>query len=156
MFPSDASHACGTFIGMRISDKTSQAIQDYCKENSIPEPIDPEDMHVTICYSLVPKPDYPVDSNRKFINKDVKGRSFDVFGDDKNCLVLKIRSNTLNQMHQRALDSGLTHTYPDFTPHITFSYGLPQGFDASKLPPFDQDIHFRDEYKNGLVDRDDD
>lgn len=167
LFPEGKPHTNGTFIGMRVTPETAQAIQDYCKANNVPEPIDPEDMHVTICYSKKPVPDYPVDSKLRFTLRlppgitraskaIVNARKWDIFGDDKNCLVLKLKSNILNARHQKALDAGLTHTFPDFTPHITFSYGLPPGFDRSKLPLFDAPIHFCEEYKNGLVDKDDD
>lgn len=40
-------------------------------------------------------------------------------------IVIKLKSKTLDDIHERLKDIGLKHSYPDFSPHISILYNLP-------------------------------
>jgi len=68
----------------------------------------------------------------------VKPIGFDVFGENKNCLVLKLESAPLHKMYEYFADEyGMKSDYPVYKPHITLSYAYdgrpPESLD---LPTF--------------------
>lgn len=56
-----------------------------------------------------------------------------LFGDDKDCLVLKLKSPELDSIFSELKDLGLKHSYSKFAAHITLSYNA-QGVKIAGLP----------------------
>lgn len=84
------------------------------------EPIAKEDIHCTVLYSKTEvqgafnlKPKMPI------IGKIM---SFDLFGDDKECLVVKIDCPGAKALHDKCIAMGGTHDFDSYECHITLSY----------------------------------
>lgn len=139
----------GTYIALKVSEETQEALTQYIKENKIPNPIPVTKYHVTMIYSLqhVPNVDDLIDNDQKI---ECKFDSFAIFGENNDSLVLKIKSKELQEKHQYYLTNGATHTFDEFKPHITLSYDIGDDFDYESLPKFSGKIVLCDEYAEPL------
>lgn len=90
-----------------------------------------EKQHVTLIYSE--KKTVPVDEVRPVLKKfkapiETEASEVDLFDnpDDENTvsLVLKIKSDELNEISNALIDLGLKHSYDDVNHHISIAYGV--------------------------------
>ena len=44
--------------------------------------------------------------------------------ENKACIVLKLKSKKLEDIHEFLKNKGLKHSYPEFSPHLTLFYGV--------------------------------
>lgn len=51
---------------------------------------------------------------------------FDDGDDEHAAIVLKLASEKLHTMHSQLKDIGLQHSYDDYSPHVTYAYGVPK------------------------------
>lgn len=110
----------GVYLGVRPdeqSTKTLMAVQSDVLSGSQATPHD--DFHVTLIYSKQ-KGAIPQLSPFAFYDAEITG--FDLFGDERNVLVVRLACPGLDRRHQELLNSGLTHTYPDYNAHLTLTY----------------------------------
>lgn len=111
----------GSYVGLKFDDEAKNKILTIAKELGI-EDISPEDLHVTLVYTY----DYmdgfkPEGKLSEPIEFSPVG--FDLFGDENDCLVLKLASDTAHDRHQALVKTyGVTPTYSDYKPHVTLSY----------------------------------
>ena len=100
-----------------------------------------DDLHVTLCYSKTPvdwpKPDtaeliVPADGDRR--------RSIEQFG--KGAVVLSFASEALSARNAALRAAGATSDYPDYAPHVTITYDLPDDMDLSEIEPYDGPLIF--------------
>jgi hypothetical protein len=123
----------GTYGAVRFSKDSQNRLQKYIEENNIPNPCDTKDLHSTFLYSRK-KVNFP--SNGVFdeqIRVNPKTYKLDLFGEKKNCLVLRFESKYLQSRWKAAMDLGATYDYPALDPHVTLSYDVGEDFDLSKL-----------------------
>lgn len=143
----------GTFIALRVHPVTEQRIKDYIDQNDIPVvfPEKEKRRHATVIYA--PNDDFVDTYNNECLNKESQFVAipdrFDIFpaanGGGK-CLVLKLLCPDLADHHQKIRDAfNATVTYPDYKPHVTFSYDVGD-LDASKLPAFQYPVVLGEEY----------
>ena len=66
-------------------------------------------------------------------------------------IVLEIYSGPLTARWAELHQSALHWKYPDYRPHITITYNLPEGMDLSKIVPFDGVIHLGPEVTTEVV-----
>ena len=87
--------------------------------------------HVTLMYSV--GTDVPEEKIKKAIewmtgSRTAKSNSVDVFDSQDNpssgCIVLKIDSDHLQNIHEELKRIGLRHSYSDYQPHVTLAYGV--------------------------------
>lgn len=141
----------GTYVGLRLSDKTTKQFVDYIKQNKIPNSVAKTKLHATVLYSRVPvecEGKVPVDWTGTF-------QQFDSFketaGDSNstNCLVVKFVCPEINKQHEECRSKGGTHDFDSFDPHITLSYDIGT-LDFSSLPAIDFPIVFKELYSEPL------
>lgn len=129
----------GTYAALLLTDNTKSALDDFCIRHSVPNKC--QDYHTTIMYSRKHHPDFSPIPDAIHYGTPI---AFDVFTDrrtDKNCLVLKYRSLSIEKRHYDLKNRfGATWDFDTFEPHITLSYDIGD-FDVSKLSVADIKIH---------------
>jgi len=146
----------GTFAGIRLHNKTEDAIIKYIKDHDIPNATKHEDIHVTLLYSKKHLPKYKAQGTIKelaFPNKFTIFKSSPSDGSKpKNCLVLLLDSKFLHDRYAKLTKQHKpTSDFDTYSPHITFSYDAGD-LDLSQLPKFNTDIELIKEYKEMLHD----
>jgi hypothetical protein len=88
--------------------------------------IEPSKYHVTLVYSPTTELDHPwlKDQIELFFPREITATAyeFDSFGD--GTLVVKLKSVFLDRIHSKLLELGCTHTYPEYSPHISLYHGV--------------------------------
>ena len=141
----------GTYVGVRFSSDTMDILEQYNKENSIPNPLKRSKMHSTILYSRKHCPNYIAPGILQQPEIARAGK-FDVFtstasdGTVSRCLVVKLNSPYLQLRHTTLMhEHSATFDYPTYTPHITLSYDIGD-MDITNLPPLYGDLEIVEEY----------
>lgn len=124
----------GTYVSVIFSKATQLAIQNFLTRHGIAQPVIGDDLHTTIIYSrkLI---DWSLASN---INKSIEldNAHFEVwknYGEETYCLVLAYQSEWLQNRFRLARELGATWDFPDYHPHVTLSYQVPENFDITQL-----------------------
>lgn len=139
----DSMFKHGKYVARTV--KNSDELYSHFKKQGI-DILPSKDLHSTIAYS---KKDFPheLDESNIYIHpKDVKG--FDIFGDNKNVLVMKFNSNELQKRHDETIKNGAMYDYNSYEPHITLNYDY--SGDISKLEKPNFPIVLHNEYQEGL------
>lgn len=143
----------GTYIGLRPSEETKEGIVKLQKRLGIKNPVDPESLHTTLIYSKKGNPNV-IPYEKEYYAYPL---SLELFGEEKNCLVLTLESSALDFRHEFLQHMGLTHSFDSFKPHITLTYDY-QGEDYDNEYLYDEkgepiiDIVFDGEYVEPLDD----
>lgn len=132
----------GLYAAVKFSKDTIDRILKYCGDKDIPNILNPEDFHSTLCYSRKLVPDFkPVDE----LFEEGKPKKFEIWESPPNafkeektfCLVLKYSSSYMENRFKEIMDMGATYDYDEYKPHLTISYDVGEGFDVSKLVDID-------------------
>jgi len=83
-------------------------------------PIEKEQIHCTVLYSEIPKE--PRKGEFK-VNWKVSTKKYDLFGPEKDCLVILLNCPELVRLNSMCMSAGATSTYAQYCPHITLAYG---------------------------------
>ena len=130
----------GTYVGVKVHDV--QLVKEIQAEVLTESMIAHEDLHCSVIYSKGRGKLPRLDPARSY-SGTIAG--FKLFGPNSDCLVLDVDSPELQELHEELKDQGLTHTWPEYSPHVTLTYqysgGLP---DCSKW--IGQRIQFCDPY----------
>lgn len=140
----------GTYGAVRFSPETNAKLKKFVEDNGIPEPND--DLHTTTIYSRKKISFNALGEFKTPIKVSPKSYSFDLFGEDKDTLVLKFKSDFLKMRWQIAMDLGATYDFPEYKPHVSLSYKVPKDFDLSSLPLPDFALEIVEEYTKELSD----
>lgn len=146
----------GTYAGVRLSDKTTDAIKKFIKDNNIPNPIKPEKMHTTLLNSRKYLPDYKPEGEYEemLIGKPSGFEKWPSQPDDDGkvamCLVLKYSCPDLSKRHKDLMkEHEATYDFPDYKPHVTLSYDV-SSLQCKDLPKFEESIEIVEEYVEDL------
>lgn len=107
----------GTYVCAMPTEESKESIVKLQKRLNIKNPVEPDDLHVTIMYSRKGSPDLPPSDTFK----TAKPLSLELFGEDKNCLVLCLDSPDLEMRHEQLSVYGLKHTFTPYEPHVTLT-----------------------------------
>jgi hypothetical protein len=111
--------------------------------------LEPKELHVTICYSKEPLvwesvPDTKdeilvpaLDDLPDDVEKPV--RKIEMFGKEKNVLVIQFESDELRDRWQEFMDAGASYDFPEYKSHITITYKS-AGLDEDELEPYRGEI----------------
>ena len=136
----------GTYVAMKFSESTLNAIEGIQKELKLLNPVSRSDIHSTICYSRK-YINYPLQSEEILVSNEQTLRIFDT--DKGPALVLELDSLHLSARHELSKLLGATYDFPDYIPHITLSYNIGgQHVDVSKT--FSIDVISSHEYSTDL------
>lgn len=115
-------------------------VVDWFHEQGLKQTLLPDDMHVTICYSLqplnwlrLPPSDEPL--------RIAPGGKRGMTRFDKGALVLQFESDALAARWQECLDAGASSSYPDYKPHVTITYQNAD-VDVASLRPYPGPLEF--------------
>lgn len=148
----------GTYAGAHFSEATKKALAQYCKDNNIPNAINPDKFHTTILYSRKYLPEYKAAGvyDPMLIGKPKdtfeawKTSPSDPNEEKTTCLILTFDCPELKKRHQELMDEHQgTYDYDEYKTHVTLSYNIGD-LNISKLPPFTDDIEIADEYQEDL------
>lgn len=141
----------GVYMSSEPNQDTKDAIASFCAIHDVPNPVKKPDMHCTVIYSTKSNPDFECQSEYKeLILGEFDG--YEMFGDNKDILVMKIKSSGLVKRHKELMkEYDLTYSYDKYIPHITLSYDA-SDFDVESLPRYNGPIMFSGESANDLDD----
>ena len=133
-------HRKGTYGACKYSNESSVILKEWMEHWGIPNPIDPAKFHTTIIYSRA-----EIDKKYQISISEAEMKKLDwvfsptelaMFGEgDQRILVLKLLAPQLNEMHETLLLNGATFDYPEYNPHVTLSYDVPEGYDWQRIVP---------------------
>jgi len=133
----------GTYIGIHATDKCTQDIKNWIKENGIKT--EHNDYHVTIIidkeksFAETPQKHSPP---LRIAAKDCK---FDLFGPDNNVLVVTFNEPTLTNRHNEIKEKNdINFDFTEYIPHVTLSYDW--NMDENNIPKWTVDLEFAEEY----------
>lgn len=132
----------GTYAGFRLSEESKDKILKICKKLELVNPIQRDDIHITLLYSRKYLPDYNAPSQMP--EQKIKTSELQLFGD---CLVLLIDSEFIMKRHNHLMDiHQATFDYPNYQPHITL------GYEVKELPSIkiQEEFIITEEYKEEL------
>lgn len=123
----------GTYAAVKYSDESVSKIVKFCDKYNIPKPLNPKKIHTTVLYSRKHCPDLLITTTDITDYKyTAEADMFDIWksspdDDDKtsNCLVLKLKSPQLVELHNVVMDSHkATYDFDKYNAHITLSYDV--------------------------------
>lgn len=148
----------GTYAAVRFSDNTKDAIKQYQIDNEIPNRVPRDKLHCTLLYSRKHLPNYqaPGDYQQPMQGETQQLESWptrpDEDGKTSNCLVLRFRCDELYNRHNQLMDEHqATYDFPEYIPHVTFSYDVGDT-DVGQLPPYEGPVEIVHEYQEDLDD----
>lgn len=124
----------GTYAAVKFEDSEEKV--KYLKQIGIPNVN--EELHCTLLYSRKNCPNYePMNMTDGYYYDEAVAfpDHLDIFKDkeDKNCLVLILRSGWLMKRHKDLMkENNATHDYDEFIPHVTLSYNA-EDFDYKTI-----------------------
>jgi hypothetical protein len=118
-----------TYAAVKVSPTAASNIIDTAKKLGIPNLLNPSDIHCTLLYS---RKQVPLSGNID-VDYDALVSNFELFGDNKEILVIKLLSDDIKKRHKFLMDTyDATYDYDEYIPHITLSYNIDK-FDISNI-----------------------
>ena len=114
-----------TPLYVRRNVQNADEILRWAKSQGFTDLMKPEDLHVTILYSKTPVDWMEMGSGyfegeAQVVIPEGGPRVVEQFGE---ATVLSFASNQLRWRHESMVESGASHDFPTYQPHITFRYG---------------------------------
>jgi 2'-5' RNA ligase len=111
----------GTYVGIEFEERGVSNLLAACKDLDIDNLYRPNQVHTTLVYS--PETPYvQVPSSLVGQRVQMANPKFEMFGPEKDTLVVSFESDLLQARHAELLSVyGLEHTYRPYKPHITLS-----------------------------------
>lgn len=127
----------GTYVAVKFDEDTIKSLQQYLKDNKIPNGLHPHKLHTTVLYSKKHCPDYESlgEYEDPLIGHPDELVIWETSDEEKaNCLVLKYRCPDLVRRHEELMDEhNATYDYDTYHPHVTLSYDCGD-LDIDQLP----------------------
>ena len=139
----------GLYVGVKFKG-TKELYERFVKDNNIDNPVEYDDLHVTIIYSTK----YDDFNIYDYTPGDDFGVSFDGYKifktkDGTKALVMKLDGDVFKEAHgQMMKNQDLDYSYDEYIPHMTISYDFDGDVSKLKAPKFD--LEFGDFYKEDL------
>lgn len=118
----------------------AQAVIDWAKSQGFDTCQLPEDMHVTQAYSKTPV-DWPESDSESMTVNTIDNRAILAFGDGA-CAVLAFQSLGMQQRFEQLCELGCSYDYPEYTPHVTLSWQVPDDLDLESIEPYTGPLEF--------------
>lgn len=127
----------GVYAAAILTDESKTQLYEFVNDNlNLDKKIDKQDYHTTVAYS------------RKHVNVKLEPQDIKVSGtplgyelfdtqDGGKCLVLKIESDDLTELHNTFKELGASYDYDEYKPHITLCYDFKGKLEDLPLPEFD-------------------
>ncbi|MCC6482195.1 MAG: DUF1073 domain-containing protein [Sphingomonadaceae bacterium] len=121
----------------------------WAKAQGLETTLTAEDMHVTVLYSRTPVDPMAMgetwgsETDGGLIVKVGGPRALECFGE--GALVLQFASWSLTSRHADMIRAGASHDWPEYAPHVTIPYTVPDGFDLETVRPYAGELRFGQE-----------
>ena len=114
----------GTYAGLKFDNESNKTLIKLVNELGIPNPIDINEIHMTLLYSRKYLPNYKPAGNIDEWAYPTKFNVFETF-DKKRALVLMVDSPFAEKRHNMLMkEHNATYDYPSYLPHVTLSYDI--------------------------------
>ena len=127
----------GTYMAVQLTNESANALEEFIKNNNIPNPLQKENLHVTIIYSRNALPELEA-SDSLYIGEAMGLTVWPTYAkrgkDSANALILLLDTADLIARHRSIMSSfkEATYDFDEYNPHITLSYNLGD-FDINSL-----------------------
>jgi hypothetical protein len=131
------SHKTGTYLALQPSGPSRLAIERYAHELGLQNIRPAMEFHTTVIYSKTPCP--AMRSATIPLPIWATGFKLEIFDprseDSTGCVVLELQSEQLMALNKRLTEEyGATSDYPQYRPHITMSFTVPDHLPDIKYP----------------------
>lgn len=135
--------AGGLFVRRNLTAQSAAALTAWATAQGFKSVTRPEDLHVTIVYSI---DDVKLEPQGGLITVDADGRSVQKLG-DRGAIVLMVKSEALTLRWAEAIAEGAFWPFSGYQPHVTISWGGDGDdmLDLSTVAPFDGVLEFTGE-----------
>lgn len=113
------SKSGGTYVGIRLDEKSVAIMVALQQSLGLKNPLDAEKFHTTVLYSRNPVEVVPLD---KVHEATIKYIDCWEQRNGKYAVVAKLKCESLEERHDDLISIGGTHDFPSYQPHITLSY----------------------------------
>ena len=137
----------GTYAAVTPTEESHTHLRKFMEDNKIPNA--EKNLHATLLYSRKHLPNYKPDDS---IEHHADTHKLEIWPtkSGKNCLVMKLNSDSLKTRHKKLMDEHkATYDYPEFNPHISLSYDVGD-FDHTKLKNIPKKLKLSNEYSEDL------
>lgn len=121
----------GTYAGVNFSKQTVDKLQQYIKENDIPNGLTADKMHCTVLYSRKYLPNYQPQGkiDPPFEGKPTKLEKWETQPDENGktsqCLVMRFNCPQLVERHKHLMqEHDAMFDFDEYRPHATLSYDV--------------------------------
>lgn len=138
----------GLYVGVKYAPESVISLATYCKVLGLKNPIEPDDIHTTVVYSRS-MPTRGMYIAQGYIDPQKVTGPFrpQLFGENKDTLVLVFSSPYLTNRHRYSEYLGCQYDFPDYLPHITLSYDSnEEELERAKAFPFIGPVYIIEEY----------
>lgn len=122
----------GVFVGRYLEPANAKKWHDWAVKHGVPNPVPPEEMHVTVIYSITDAKLARDERGMTIYTGPGYGTagSFCMFGPENEALVFAFANWDLYNRHWEFLSNGAKTTWPEYRPHLTISQDA-KGFELS-------------------------
>lgn len=144
------NYPTGVYVAVLPDEETNKSINNFqneLKKGVLKDVEMNNEIHTTLIYSNKP---LKHKINHSTAEHKASFDGYELFGEDKDVLVMKLKSDSLHKRNKELTDEyGFISDYDSYNPHITLSYGA-KGVDLSKLPDYNGSIILHNEYSEDL------
>ena len=110
------------YVALKVLPESANKIVEFVQGLGIRGVIDPNKLHMTVMYDKSnPETEYEPSTNTYSASIKSIGR----LGDgDYAAIVMHMECPEIVKRHEELKNAGFTHSFPDFTPHISLKYGF--------------------------------
>ena len=124
-----------TYVRASLAADSAAILSTIMQDSGLANTVPPEKMHCTVLYSRTQIRELPsADGLFPLGIEPIRFELWEVPGHSPH-LVLCLHSPELVVRHQALLESGGSHDFPGFNPHISICKNVPPGFDLTTMPP---------------------
>lgn len=113
----------GAFIELKFDNETLKNLKNYFENTNIPNSIPLKEIHTTLLYSRKGIENY-IPSN-KLKGEILIPKKLHIWKtqENTNCLVCELENSKIVKYHNNLIKyHNASHDYPEYIPHVTFSY----------------------------------
>ena len=144
-FNESVKYPHGVYVSVKLDQATTKIVSDY-QEKYLKKLDINQELHCTLIYSKQECSENILTSKNDY---SASFKKFEMFGDDKDMLVMRLESPELLQRNKELTEKYNFISDYVYHPHITLSYNA-NGFDISKLPPIRGKFKLIDETASDL------
>ncbi|ASV44173.1 hypothetical protein PBI_SCTP2_158 [Salicola phage SCTP-2] len=117
------SYKYGTYAEVKPTEESADTLAGITKKAKPNDPVEKEDLHTTLVFSIgkgnpTMQPSHDVEYVAYL-------DSFELFGENRDILVISLESEDLEQRHNYLIHNGLLrHSFEKYRPHVTIGYNF--------------------------------